>query len=245
MHPSAAARLHVGRPYCGLGEVDSEKPTLLWALYYNMRDSTAVDKSGYSLPSNVYLCTGPDAALGSDHAISQAESVFQQLLPDEEFCPPAPNPEDIVYDGEAPQGEGAGFGEPAQPERGEGDGGEEEQKAESEQDSEGPQTDVAEHNPTPAPPAEEKPYLRTAPFTAVLKQRLQHTFPSSSAQPSPYGPVPAPTSPPAATGDGQDDVPQCCQDRTGKAAMLDPINMLLRMNDGLVVLSPSSGCWYS
>ncbi|KAI1902760.1 hypothetical protein AGOR_G00019320 [Albula goreensis] len=137
------------------GEVDSEKPTLLWALYYNMRDSTAVDRSGYSLPSNVYLCTGPDPALGSDHAISQAESVFQQLLPDEEFCPPAPNPEDIVYDGEAPQGEGAGFGEPAQPERGEGDGGEEEQKAESEQDSEGPQTDVAEHNPTPAPPAEE------------------------------------------------------------------------------------------
>lgn len=24
--------------------------------------------------------------------------MFHQLLPDEEFCPPAPNPEDIMYD---------------------------------------------------------------------------------------------------------------------------------------------------
>lgn len=37
----------------------------------------------------------------------QAESVFHQLLPDEEFCPPAPNPEDIIYDGD--QGEGPIF----------------------------------------------------------------------------------------------------------------------------------------
>ncbi|MEQ2213313.1 hypothetical protein XENOCAPTIV_012840, partial [Xenoophorus captivus] len=30
----------------------------------------------------------------------QAESIFQKILPEEEFCPPAPNPEDIIYDGE-------------------------------------------------------------------------------------------------------------------------------------------------
>lgn len=35
--------------------------------------------------------------------------MFHQILPDEEFCPPAPNPEDIIYDGEGPQAEGAGF----------------------------------------------------------------------------------------------------------------------------------------
>lgn len=33
--------------------------------------------------------------------------MFHQLLPDEEFCPPAPNPEDIIYDGD--QGEGTTF----------------------------------------------------------------------------------------------------------------------------------------
>ncbi|XP_061103532.1 rab proteins geranylgeranyltransferase component A 1 isoform X1 [Conger conger] len=139
------------------GEVDSEKPTLLWAMYFNMRDSSAVDRSSYSLPSNVYPCPGPDPALGTDHAITLAEAVFQQLLPDEEFCPPAPNPEDIVYDGEGRQGEGAGFGEPVQPERepeGESEG-KEEQKAESEQDTEGAQMSVAVESPPPAPPAEE------------------------------------------------------------------------------------------
>lgn len=37
--------------------------------------------------------------------------MFHCLLPDEEFCPPAPNPEDIIYDGDASQAEGPGFDE--------------------------------------------------------------------------------------------------------------------------------------
>lgn len=31
----------------------------------------------------------------------QAESIFSKILPDEDFCPPAPNPEDILYEGDA------------------------------------------------------------------------------------------------------------------------------------------------
>ncbi|KAL0993890.1 hypothetical protein UPYG_G00115250 [Umbra pygmaea] len=93
------------------GEKGSEVPTMLWALYFNMRDTSAVDRSSYDLPSNVHVCTSPDAALGSDHAINLAEAVFRQFLPEEEFCPPAPNPEDIIYDGDGPQGEGPGFDE--------------------------------------------------------------------------------------------------------------------------------------
>lgn len=30
--------------------------------------------------------------------------MFHQLLPEEEFCPPAPNPEDIVYDSDQIEG---------------------------------------------------------------------------------------------------------------------------------------------
>lgn len=26
--------------------------------------------------------------------------IFQKILPEEDFCPPAPNPEDIIYDGD-------------------------------------------------------------------------------------------------------------------------------------------------
>uniref|UniRef100_A0A8K9X9A8 Rab proteins geranylgeranyltransferase component A n=1 Tax=Oncorhynchus mykiss TaxID=8022 RepID=A0A8K9X9A8_ONCMY len=105
-------------------EEESRGPTVLWALYFNMRDTSAVDRSSYDLPSNVHVCASPDTALGSDHSIKLAEAVFRQLLPDEEFCPPAPNPEDIIYDGDGPQGEGPGFEEAAPAEGAGAQGGE-------------------------------------------------------------------------------------------------------------------------
>uniref|UniRef100_A0A8C0ESF2 Rab proteins geranylgeranyltransferase component A n=1 Tax=Bubo bubo TaxID=30461 RepID=A0A8C0ESF2_BUBBB len=76
-----------------------EKPRVLWAVYFNMRDSSGVEKSSYDgLPSNVYVCSGPDSALGNDCAVKQAETIFQEMFPAEEFCPAPPNPEDIIYD---------------------------------------------------------------------------------------------------------------------------------------------------
>lgn len=84
-------------------ETDKEelrKPRLLWALYFNMRDSSGVGRSSYTrLPSNVYVCAGPDAGLGSELAVKQAETLFQEIFPSEEFCPPPPHPEDIYFDG--------------------------------------------------------------------------------------------------------------------------------------------------
>ncbi|XP_063026895.1 rab proteins geranylgeranyltransferase component A 1 isoform X1 [Melospiza melodia melodia] len=76
-----------------------EKPRVLWAVYFNMRDSSGVERSSYAgLPSNVYVCSGPDSALGNDCAVKQAETIFREMFPAEEFCPPPPNPEDIIYD---------------------------------------------------------------------------------------------------------------------------------------------------
>ncbi|KAM9333806.1 rab proteins geranylgeranyltransferase component A 1 [Pholidichthys leucotaenia] len=77
-----------------------ERPSVLWCLYFNMADGSGVEVEGCDLPSNVYMCSGPDSALGHEHAIRQAESIFHKILPEEDFCPPAPNPEDIIYDGE-------------------------------------------------------------------------------------------------------------------------------------------------
>ncbi|XP_023255260.1 rab proteins geranylgeranyltransferase component A 1-like [Seriola lalandi dorsalis] len=80
---------------------DQEKcPSVLWCLYFNMADGSEVEVEGHDLPSNIYLCSGPDGGLGHDHAIRQAELIFQKILPEDDFCPPAPNPEDIIYDGE-------------------------------------------------------------------------------------------------------------------------------------------------
>ncbi|KAM6143492.1 rab proteins geranylgeranyltransferase component A 1-like isoform 2-T2 [Erethizon dorsatum] len=76
-----------------------EKPRILWALYFNMRDSSEVSRNCYNdLPPNVYVCSGPDCGLGNDNAVKQAETLFQQICPNEDFCPPPPNPEDIVLD---------------------------------------------------------------------------------------------------------------------------------------------------
>ncbi|XP_067465170.1 rab proteins geranylgeranyltransferase component A 1 isoform X1 [Thunnus thynnus] len=77
-----------------------ERPSVLWCLYFNMADGSSVEVEGHDLPSNVYVCSGPDGGLGHEHAVRQAEFIFQKILPEEEFCPPAPNPEDIIYDGE-------------------------------------------------------------------------------------------------------------------------------------------------
>uniref|UniRef100_A0A8B9YXU4 Rab proteins geranylgeranyltransferase component A n=1 Tax=Bos mutus grunniens TaxID=30521 RepID=A0A8B9YXU4_BOSMU len=83
-----------------------EKPRLLWGLYFNMRDSSDVNRNTYNdLPSNVYVCSGPDCALGNDNAVKQAEALFQQICPNEDFCPPPPNPEDIILDGDSLQPE--------------------------------------------------------------------------------------------------------------------------------------------
>uniref|UniRef100_A0A286Y4S9 Rab proteins geranylgeranyltransferase component A n=1 Tax=Cavia porcellus TaxID=10141 RepID=A0A286Y4S9_CAVPO len=83
-----------------------EKPRILWALYFNMRDSSKVSRNCYNdLPPNVYVCSGPDCGLGNDNAVKQAETLFQQICPNEDFCPPPPNPEDIVLDEESSQSE--------------------------------------------------------------------------------------------------------------------------------------------
>lgn len=51
---------------------EPKKPRVLWAVYFNMRDSSGVEKKSYDgLPSNVYVCSGPDSALGNDCAVKQ------------------------------------------------------------------------------------------------------------------------------------------------------------------------------
>ncbi|KAH0630971.1 hypothetical protein JD844_004401 [Phrynosoma platyrhinos] len=97
------------------GAGEGQKPQILWSVYFNMRDSSDIARTSYdNLPSNVYVCSGPDSALGNDYAVKQAEAIFQEMFPKEEFCPPPPNPEDIIYDGDGSQPEDPGFGNPSE-----------------------------------------------------------------------------------------------------------------------------------
>ncbi|KAM4861925.1 rab proteins geranylgeranyltransferase component A 2 [Thomomys bottae] len=104
----------VNKLFAPFGETEADeeglkKPRLLWALYFNMRDSSGVSRSAYyGLPPNVYICSGPDCGLGNEHAVKQAETLFQEIFPGEEFCPPPPNPEDIIFDGDDKQSDAPG-----------------------------------------------------------------------------------------------------------------------------------------
>ncbi|XP_056911284.1 rab proteins geranylgeranyltransferase component A 1 isoform X2 [Takifugu flavidus] len=92
----------VSRIFCTPDSPDQENcPSVLWCLYFNITDGSGLETEGHDLPSNVYMCSGPDGGLSHENAIKQAEAIFSKILPDEDFCPPAPNPEDIIYDGDA------------------------------------------------------------------------------------------------------------------------------------------------
>lgn len=77
------------------------RPEVLWCLYFNMSEGLGSEVG--ELPANLSVCPGPDGSLGHDRAIAQAELIFNKILPEEDFCPPAPNPEDILYQGEEPE----------------------------------------------------------------------------------------------------------------------------------------------
>ncbi|XP_076233779.1 rab escort protein [Calliopsis andreniformis] len=90
------------------GEEDKEetaenlKPQVLWSLYLNLPASDI--KLNESAPSNLHLCSGPDLELDFDFAVNQAQSIFKTMYPDEEFLPRAPDPEEIVIEGEEAPG---------------------------------------------------------------------------------------------------------------------------------------------
>ncbi|XP_019625090.1 PREDICTED: rab proteins geranylgeranyltransferase component A 2-like [Branchiostoma belcheri] len=92
-------------------DTESEKPKVLWCVYFNQLDTTDCDPGTLytGLPENIVVTSGPGVDLGYEHAVQQARRLFEQMCPGEEFLPAAPNPEDIIYEdddgyksGEAP-----------------------------------------------------------------------------------------------------------------------------------------------
>ncbi|KAK0081054.1 hypothetical protein PV325_012890 [Microctonus aethiopoides] len=80
---------------------DNLKPRVLWSLYFNLPASDV--KLNDSSPNNIHLCSGPDLELDFDFALNQAKTIFTTMYPDEDFLPRAPDPEEIVLEGdEAP-----------------------------------------------------------------------------------------------------------------------------------------------
>ena len=82
-------------------EVNEDKPRLLYILYFNVSlNSFHRDKATHidGLPQNVYLTSDPSAAVSFEGAIEEAQSIFEQICPGEDFLPTPPDPSDIIYD---------------------------------------------------------------------------------------------------------------------------------------------------
>lgn len=74
------------------------KPHVLWSLYLNLPASDI--KLNSSAPNNIHLCSGPDLELDFDFAVNQAKEIFKTMYPDDDFLPRAPDPEEIVLEGD-------------------------------------------------------------------------------------------------------------------------------------------------
>ena len=77
------------------------KPQVLWSLYFNCIETSKCYLSP-NVPQNVHLCSGPDLELDFEFAVQQAERLFKKMYPDLEFLPRAPDPEEIVIEGDSP-----------------------------------------------------------------------------------------------------------------------------------------------
>ena len=78
-----------------------DKPRLLYALYFNVvlngfHGDVATPIDG--LPRNVHLTSDPSASISFEGAVDEARQIFEQICPGEEFLPPPPDPNDIIYD---------------------------------------------------------------------------------------------------------------------------------------------------
>nr|XP_023024795.1 rab proteins geranylgeranyltransferase component A 1 [Leptinotarsa decemlineata] len=79
-------------------EVD-QKPVVLWSSYFSLSDTSNCNLR-VGVPENVFLCPGPDLDLDYDMSVDKAKEIFRQIYPDLEFLPRAPDPEEIIIEGE-------------------------------------------------------------------------------------------------------------------------------------------------
>ncbi|XP_030856376.1 rab proteins geranylgeranyltransferase component A 2 isoform X1 [Strongylocentrotus purpuratus] len=88
---------------CKPTEPDTDQPHILWSVYFSQEDVTDIEDDVLkgTLPGNVHVTSGAGGSIGFDHAVSQAKKIFEKLCPGEEFLPPAPDPEDLVFEDSA------------------------------------------------------------------------------------------------------------------------------------------------
>ncbi|XP_072040007.1 rab proteins geranylgeranyltransferase component A 2-like isoform X2 [Amphiura filiformis] len=147
-------------------DLDSEKPKVLWSLFFNQLDASDCDDAILTegLPTNAMVTAGPGDSVGFEHAVTQARHLFERICPGEEFLPPAPDPEDIIFEDPSRDNPGehkeVGFETPSN---------DNQNPAEDKPESENKDDENQENKPSP----EETPAEETTPSSTELPQSIK------------------------------------------------------------------------
>ena len=88
------------------------KPLLLWEIYFTKEASSVSDGVAATIPHGLVLSSAKgEGDVHFEAATQDAERMFRAVLPNEDFLPPAPNPEDIVWEGGQEEDDAGGAGE--------------------------------------------------------------------------------------------------------------------------------------
>jgi len=80
-----------------LSENSSKRPTALYHAYFNQFVRVPIEQSK-TLPENVFLCSNPGVDLDCAQSFEEAQKIFSQICPGEEFLPKTPDPDDIIWE---------------------------------------------------------------------------------------------------------------------------------------------------
>lgn len=81
---------------------NEDQHDVLWSMYFNIPSCRQCIDS-VKLPTNSFVACGPYFELDYDESIRMAKKLFTQIYgKDEEFLPRAPDPEEIIIEGDNP-----------------------------------------------------------------------------------------------------------------------------------------------
>ena len=82
------------------------KPRLLWASYFSQTAGATEDLAGAAAVTGLLVARPAGLTdLHFENCVSEAERLYAEICPDEEFLPAAPNPEDVVWTNPEPEPE--------------------------------------------------------------------------------------------------------------------------------------------
>lgn len=99
VNPEEDLKHCVEKLFCEREGESNSSPRILWSFYFSAPNTFSQRLECEKL-LNTYVCPGPDLDLDYDPAIQRAKEIFDRIYSNSEFLPRAPDPEEIIIEGE-------------------------------------------------------------------------------------------------------------------------------------------------